>query len=242
MWVEESKTCSSWSKPFVTSLTPGLGFLHNCRSSATMVWNEKGNIWRYWTFDNLQFAINTPKRLNSPFPTSDVFPELITSLSFYCNFLLSQSRFWLPGYFFFFFFWSRQKRVGWSRCWLHCAAKGGTDRHGGTARAGCRALRLQQARSLGVIPQPGVTHIIRLIYITPPRGTSSISHRAKSKNRAEGEAKEGRESRNKSLNGRRTVSARGSAFRRGHGATLAGLFAPLFPAGIRYYGRFEIRR
>lgn len=163
--------CSSWSKPFVTSLTPG---------SLKQQYNGpkwKGNIWRYWTFD---MYLMLQKWLNSSLPPLwSVAFFLSRSLFFFStiNFLLSQSRFWLPGYFFF----SRQKRVGWSCCcWLHCAVKGGTDRHGGTARTGCQSFAAATS-SVDVIPQPGVTHIIWLIYITPPRGTNIISHRAKAK-------------------------------------------------------------
>lgn len=124
--------------------------------------------------------------------------------------------------------------MGWSCCcWLHCAVKGGTDRHGGTARTGCQSFAAATS-SVDVIPQPGVTHIIWLIYITPPRGTNIISRRAKAKPCGGGgerrEREREREPKQKFELQEDCFSQR-KCSRRRDGATLAGLFAPLSPLG-----------
>lgn len=131
--------CSSWSKPFVTSLTPGL--LKQQYNGPK--W--KGNIWRYWTFD---MYLILQKWLNSSFPPLwSVAFFLSRSLFFFStiNFLLSQSRFWLPGYFFFLV---RNEWVGAAAA--DCTARSKeeqTDTAAPPARA-VKALRLLQAQSM----------------------------------------------------------------------------------------------
>lgn len=176
--------CSSWSKPFVTSLTPGLGFARSLKQHYNgPKW--KVNIWRYWTFD---MYLILQKWLNSSFPPLGSVPFFLSRslfFFFYYNFLLSQSRFWLPGYFFLV-------RNEWVGAAADCTARSKEEqtRHGGTARTGCQSFAAATS-SVDVIPQPGVTHIIRLIYITPPRGTNIISHRAKAKTVRRGRRKKG---------------------------------------------------
>lgn len=128
------------------------------------------------------------KWLNSSFPPLGSLPFFLSRslfFFFYYHFLLSQSRFWLPGYFF-----SRQKRVGWSCCWLHCAVKGGTDKtrrhrpHGLSKLCGCYKLSRCDSTTRRHARYPANLH-------NAAQGDEHYLSSSKSKNRAEGEAKEG---------------------------------------------------
>lgn len=150
------------------------------------------------------------KWLNSSFPPLGSVPFFLSRslfFFFYYNFLLSQSRFWLPGYFFLV-------RNEWveaaADCTLH-TVKGGTDKtrrhrpHGLSKLCGCNKLSRCDSTTRRHAHYPANLH-------NAAQGDEHYLSSSKSKNRAEGEAKEGRESRNKSLNCKRTVLARGSVF------------------------------
>lgn len=146
----------------------------------------KGNIWRNWTFD---MYLILQKWLNSiKFPPLGSVPFFLSrslfffsTIIFYCH---SQDCGCLAISFLV--------RNEWVGAAADCTARSKEEqtRHGGTARTGCQSFAAATS-SVDVIPQPGVTHIIRLIYITPPRGTNIISHRAKAKTVRRGRRKKG---------------------------------------------------
>lgn len=134
--------CSSWSKPFVTSLTPGLGFARSLKQHHNgPKW--KVNIWRYWTFD---MYLILQKWLNSSFPPLGSVPFFLSRslfffsiIIFYCH---SQDSGCLA-----IFFSSETSGLELLLTALRGQRRNRQDTAAPPARA-VKALRLQQAQSM----------------------------------------------------------------------------------------------